>query len=172
MGSGKSLLGKKVAQLMDVTFMEMDELIEKEAGCEIKDIFKHDGEAYFRSIERKILDDIIDKASEAKDTIIVSTGGGAPCFNDNLQRMKENGVVVYIRPSEDILLSRLVNGMDHRPLLRGKTENELRTYIRDTLTIREPYYKGGDWIFNPVFKSKTSNILFLKKLIQRQINSI
>lgn len=169
MGSGKSLLGEKVAESIGLTFMEMDQLIEKEAGQEIKDIFKNYGESYFRSIERQVLDQIIDQAHQVEGDIIVSTGGGSPCYNDNLKRMKDNGLVVYIRPSEDILLARLINGMEHRPLLRGKTKDELLAYIQDTLAIREPYYKQADWILNPVFKSKTSNIAFLQNLIQQHI---
>ena len=135
MGSGKSSVGKQLAKKLDHDFIDFDELIEEQSGKKISEIFKGDGEQTFRNTETEILKSI----SEFKDTVI-STGGGTPCFYDNMKLMNETGITVYIRMSEGSLFHRLAQSKTNRPLIDGLTDLKLMDFIRDILPEREHFY--------------------------------
>lgn len=119
-----------------MVFHDLDTLIEQTTRTTISEIFKLSGEDYFRHIENAELQRIIDE----EDNYVLSTGGGTPCFLNNLQLMKKHGTVVYIRVKPGILASRLSKATVSRPLLKDKNPAELREYIEDALAEREKYY--------------------------------
>ena len=143
MGSGKSLLGKRLAEKLGWNFIDLDEMLEKGEQMTISEIFSKRGESVFRELEAKYLR----STQEAANTII-ATGGGTPCFFDNLTWMKETGITIYLQASPSTLLERLKDGIAHRPLLNGKTDEELVEYIEDLLFKREPYYNQANYSCN------------------------
>lgn len=104
-GSGKSSVGKLLAESLRIPFIDLDTIIEKEAGRAIREIFSTQGEARFRELER----DALLKVISEKDRFIVATGGGAPCFFDNLEHMKKNGKVVFLDLPMSTIAQRLQN---------------------------------------------------------------
>jgi shikimate kinase len=140
MGSGKSHNGKKLAKVLNYNFIDLDDYIEEKAQQNIEQIFQQEGEAYFRHLEQNCL-----KSMTQFDNTVISTGGGAPCFSDNMQWMKENGVSIFLNPSVDILLHRLLPRTAHRPLIKGKSAIELRQYIQHKLEERMPFYSQADF---------------------------
>ena len=141
MGSGKSTVGKKLAAKLDFNFVDVDSFIEQEYKISINDFFKKYGEEKFRDIEHLALLEIIEN-----DNLIISTGGGLPCFNNNMQIIKENGVSIYLKLNVNGLYSRLVNSKKKRPLIQGMAEDDLKKFIEKQLSEREQYYLQSDFI--------------------------
>ncbi len=141
MGSGKSTAGKKLASLLDYTFIDLDNMIENETDHTIAEWFSA-GELKFREIESMVLR----QTADFKNSVI-STGGGTPCFHDNMQWMNENGVTVYIKMSTGGLFHRLIYSKTTRPLLAGKTDVELMEFITESLKEREFFYSQAHFTF-------------------------
>jgi len=139
MGSGKSHWGRAVAEKTRHPFADLDVLIEEREGKTIPSLFAESGEAGFREIERKCLHSLADFPPS-----IVATGGGTPCFFDNMDWMKQNGLTVYLKMPPEILLERLKKGRDRRPLLKNLNESELYDFIQNRLIEREPFYLRAD----------------------------
>jgi shikimate kinase len=116
MGSGKSTVGKILAEKLNMNFIDIDKLIEEKEGMKIKDIFEQKGEGYFRELERKQIEAIVNQ-----ERLVVSTGGGLGANLDNMNLMKKNGDVVWLDVSLNTVLDRLKNDQD-RPLLKQPTE--------------------------------------------------
>ena len=135
-GCGKSSVGKKLAAKLGYGFVDLDEAFEEEYHITIPDFFQKYNETAFRSCERKVL---INKLQE--DDIVLSSGGGTPCFSDNMQLMKDSGIVVYIKMAPASLFDRLSHAKRPRPLVQNKTPEELQQYIDNTLPLREPVYQ-------------------------------
>jgi shikimate kinase len=135
MGSGKSTIGKQLAKKLNHLFVDFDELIEEQSGKKISEIFKDEGQQGFRNIETEILKGI----SDFKDTV-VSTGGGTPCFYDNMRLMNDTGITIYIRMPAGSLFHRLAQSKTKRPLIEGLTDLQLMDFIMDTLPEREQFY--------------------------------
>lgn len=136
--SGKTTLGKQLAQSVKGKFIDMDERIEKKTGKSIPEIFKKEGEEHFRKIEHDVLFDII--MMEDKNQVI-ATGGGAPCFFDNMALLNADGISIYLKVSPQELVKRLSGtGTDSRPLLKGKKEHELEDEIKAKLADRDEFY--------------------------------
>lgn len=137
MGCGKSSLGRKIAKRAEMRFVDMDSVIEEREGASVSDIFRYEGEAYFRGKERELIEEV----SLAADDVVVSTGGGVPTWRDNMQRMNEIGVVVYLRRTAEQIASRLSpHGRQKRPKLRGLNDEELVRFMRENMAEREPFY--------------------------------
>lgn len=135
MGSGKTSVGKRLAESLHLSFIDLDERIAEMESRSIAEVFAAHGEDYFRAKEEEALRSVADEYQ-----FVLATGGGTPCFHGNMQWMNEHGFTVYLRASPESLLMRLKDEADHRPLLRGKTEEELRIFIRDRLQQRESFY--------------------------------
>lgn len=133
MGSGKSYAAAKLAEHFDRPYVDLDEVIERAEGRSISTIFAQDGEPAFRDLETKHLRSLTD------EHLIVATGGGAPCFHDNMEWMNERGMTVFLNPDLKVLERRLSKGRDHRPLLQEPSE--LRTLIEEKLEPRRPVYE-------------------------------
>ena len=148
MGSGKTTIGKKLAAKLGYGFIDLDAAIEHAEGMYIRDIVGTKGELYFRGVESKTL-----KQLELVDKVI-STGGGTPCFFDNMEWMKANGKVVYVELDEAALFSRLkTTNLEHRPLLKGLDDEGLKAFIQTKLAERKEYYLQADIKFNPIRQS-------------------
>lgn len=137
MGCGKSSLGRKLAHRLGVGFVDTDAEIERREGAPIADIFRYEGEAYFRQAERALLDRIL----TAGEAVVVSTGGGLPVWGDNLERMNAAGTTVYLRRTAEQIARRLSPyGRQKRPRLRGLSDEELVDFMRRDMAQREPCY--------------------------------
>ncbi|WP_345949468.1 shikimate kinase [Mucilaginibacter sp. PAMB04274] len=135
MGCGKTTLGRKLAARLGYSFIDLDHVLEEQAGMSIAEYFSSFGETAFRLAEAEVL-----KNTVYPDHAIVSTGGGLPCFFDNLDWMNANGTTLYIKLSPKALASRLENSREERPLLRDKHGDELVSFIADKLAEREKFY--------------------------------
>lgn len=140
MGSGKTTLGRPLASRLGYDFLDLDKVIEEGEGFTVGEIFAARGEEYFRTLERRYLQDIIVHGGNA----VVSTGGGTPCFNGNMELMNTNGITVYLKLSPGMLADRLMAARVCRPLLAGKSPAELLQYIVDTLAVREEHYERAN----------------------------
>lgn len=135
MGAGKTTIGKALAQELGVTFYDLDWYISSRMRKTIAQIFEERGEDGFRQIERNMLHEV----AEFED-VIISCGGGTPCFFDNIDYMNQQAPVVYLKAEPEVLYKHLAMSKNDRPLLRGKSKEELITFIREQLEKRNPFY--------------------------------
>ena len=142
MGSGKSHVGKKLAQAIGFLFIDLDDWIEAREQRTIRQLFDAEGEAAFRQMERRALLDMAQFPS-----VVVACGGGTPCFFNNIEWMNDNGVTIYLQVSTDILFQRLQVDKTDRPLLRGMNEEKLRRFMEQKLAEREPFYRQASVIY-------------------------
>lgn len=158
MGSGKTTLAKKLASKLEIPFIDTDDEIVKEIGMSITEYFQLHGEDKFRELERRHLQKV------GQQDAIVSTGGGSPCFFDNMQWMNDNGVSIYLQMSPKSLFDRLSQSKPNkRPILIGKTEEELFDFISEKLIEREPFYKQAHLIIDHINTSVDDLIILIKK---------
>ncbi len=136
MGCGKSTIGRKLADLMGISFVDLDKYIEERYFKSVPAIFAEEGEERFREKERAALIEV----SEFED-VVIGTGGGAPCFFDNMDVMSNKGVTVYIAPDTEVLAARLIKSKTERPLIIGKSYEDLILFINEALKKRAPYYE-------------------------------
>ena len=138
MSCGKTTLGKQLAKSMGIVFMDMDLEIERKEGKSIPEIFSQNGEDAFREMEREVLSSIVNM----KEDLVVSTGGGAPCFHHNIDVMNVAGVTVFLDVSADEITNRLLKShyLQARPLLAEKSPEKLLEYIKELLEKRKPIY--------------------------------
>jgi shikimate kinase len=141
MGSGKTTLGRKLAARMGCEFIDLDHKLEQQVELSIAEYFSIFGEAAFRTLESEVL-----KKTIYPDNVIVSTGGGLPCYFDNMEWMKENGKVIYIKLSPKTLADRLESGKEERPLLQDKHGDDLIAFIEQKLAEREGFYSQANII--------------------------
>jgi shikimate kinase len=136
-GSGKSTLAKELSKKLDYPLIDTDELICDQEASSIEKIFEENGENYFRELERDMLKDLMEDTSDC----IISTGGGTPCFFDNMEVMNKHGITVFLNiPVKDIA-TRLVNSAEQsRPLLKGKDQIQIEKFLEEKLRERLPYY--------------------------------
>ena len=140
MGVGKSASGRRLARLMGVPFFDTDEALRSQHGGTIPQLFAQHGQGGFRQLERKVL---MDMATAHPDALI-STGGGAACHADNMDFMRANGVVVYLKMGADDLADRLQGKSDERPLLAGVSAEALPQFIAKHLAEREVHYRKAN----------------------------
>ncbi len=143
MGAGKTTLGKAFAREMNLSFVDQDWYIEERFHKTVQEIFAERGEQGFRELERQMLHEI----AEFED-VVISTGGGAPCFFDNMDFMNQKGETVFLNVAPEVLFSRLKLASQNRPILRGKTNEELKAFIAKALEKRAPFYSKAKYIFN------------------------
>jgi len=135
MGSGKTTAGLKLAVKMGYTFADLDVMIENKYKITIEKFFEKYGEPTFRKIERETLIETFSFSNT-----VVATGGGTPCFSDNMELINKNGISVYLKMPDNALGQRLLNSKKKRPLLAGQTDDEIIVSIRNQLQVREPFY--------------------------------
>ena len=142
MGSGKSYVGERLATQMNYNFIDLDTYIADNEKLTISDIFQKEGENTFRAKENKYLKVLFDE----KNTVI-ATGGGTPCFHDNMNLMCQNGITIYLYANNTILFSRLKNERAKRPLIANTTDEELLKIIETKVAERSSIYEQAEAIF-------------------------
>jgi shikimate kinase len=142
MAAGKTTLGKALARDLGLQFVDLDHYIEGRYHCSVSQLFAERGEEAFREIERNMLHEV----AEFED-VVISTGGGTPCFFDNIDYMNRQGITVFLEASVDVIFTRLTIARTQRPLVAGKSPDELRAYIRQMLELRMPYYRQAAHTF-------------------------
>lgn len=162
MGSGKSIISKKLSNFTEIPFVELDEMIEKRADMAIKSIFEKKGELYFRKLENELFKQLLEENSN----MIISTGGGTPCYFNNHELMNgENIISIYLKASVETLYNRLIYGKQKRPLIAHLSDNEVKEFIAKHLFDRIFYYNQAKYKINVDDKSieeivnEISNIL-------------
>lgn len=144
MASGKSTVGKKLANKIALPFIDLDDYIEGKYNTTIRELMNDRGQDIFREIERDSLNSVIKENKSA----IISTGGGTPCYFDNMERMKSTGETIYIEVDIPIIVDRLMHSKKERPLVLGKTKEDLSSYVKDLLEKRDAFYKQAKYIVN------------------------
>ena len=138
MGAGKSSYGRKLAKTIGFRFIDMDTHIEELEGMKVSDIFSLRGEQWFRAKETEVLHLL----GEMEEDLIIATGGGVPCFNNNMDFINSNGISVYLKLSAEALAMKLSSSNKSlRPLLVGKKDQELLDYVKQKLSEREQFYQ-------------------------------
>jgi len=136
MGSGKTYWGRKWASVSGYEFIDLDELIEQQEKMTVEKLFDKKGEAYFRKVEQDLL-----KSIEPGARLIVSCGGGTPCFGDNIQWMNEHGYTVYLHANPARLLENIKEEIEKRPMFRKVNNGEIIFFIDQKLKERAVYYQ-------------------------------
>ncbi|MDD5569957.1 MAG: shikimate kinase [Bacteroidales bacterium] len=160
MGCGKTTFGKKLANKLKLEFIDMDDIIENTYGKSIAMIFENEGEGAFRKKESHILNKII-----LKNNFVVATGGGTPCFYDNIEIMKKAGMVIYLKMSPKSLADRLYKQKDKRPIIKDCDNKDLVNFITEKLKKREEYYEQADLIVKGESIKTDEVIKMIKKII-------
>lgn len=135
MGAGKTTVGKALSKALDYPFYDLDWYIESRMRKKVSEIFAERGEEGFRLIEHNMLHEVAEF-----ENVIISCGGGTPCFFDNIDYMNQQGDVVYLKATPEVLYNHLLMSKNDRPLLKGKSPEELIAFIREQLERREPFY--------------------------------
>lgn len=143
MGAGKTTIGRVLARRLNLDFFDLDWYIEDRFHKKVADIFAESGEEGFRKIERNMLHE----AAEFEN-IVLSCGGGTPCFFDNMEYMNQLGETLYLKASPETLYAHLKMGKGVRPLLLNKTPEEVQVFIREQLKQREPFYDKAKHIID------------------------
>ncbi|AEW86394.1 shikimate kinase [Flavobacterium columnare] len=139
MGSGKSTIGRALAQRVALEFIDLDDLIVEEEGKTIKEIFETKGEIYFRKLEHIVLK----KQLLKKESFVLSLGGGTPCYAGNHLLLQEDNVnSIYLKASVQLLVARLIMEADKRPLVANLNKEEMGEFVAKHLFDRSYYYNS------------------------------
>ena len=165
MGSGKTTVGRALAKELDMPFYDLDWYIESRMRKKVSQIFAEQGEEGFRRIERNMLHEV----AEFED-VVISCGGGTPCFFDNMEYMNSQSQVVWLKASPEVLHKHLLMGKGDRPLLKGKTPDELIAFIREQLQYREQFYSKARYTLDVSLMDNCEKIAItvseIRKLLQ------
>ena len=142
MGCGKSTIAKLLAKSTSISYLDLDEIIEKKENSSVKKLFSDKGEIYFRKLEHQILSELIHN----HDSFILSLGGGTPCYSNNHEFLiSDNVISIYLNASVKTLYNRLVNSKSERPLIANKNPEELKEFIAKNLFERSYYYNQAHY---------------------------
>lgn len=144
MGSGKTHWGRTLAAQLKIPFFDLDEIIIGKENKTVAEIFAACGEEYFRMLEKETLEVLI----EEHPSMVLSCGGGTPCFFNNIDTMKNDGIVVWLNTHIDVILQRLMREKSKRPLLKEIADREMKNYIIKKLNERRMYYEQADVILD------------------------
>ena len=139
MGSGKSSVGKRLANRLDMEFVDMDRMIEEFAKATVDDIFDKSGEETFRSLENHILHKLMNESPK-----VIATGGGTPCHSGNMELINEKSYSVYLQLPSNKLAKRVAQSKQNRPLIRERVGKDLVKFVSDHLKEREVFYKMAE----------------------------
>jgi shikimate kinase len=150
MGCGKSTIAKLLAISTSISYLDLDEIIEKQENLSVKNIFSEKGEIYFRKLEHLLLEKLI----QNPDSFVLSLGGGTPCYSNNHEFLKSEGVIsIYLNASVATLYERLLDSNDQRPLIANKNPEEFKEFIAKNLFDRSFYYNHANHKLNVDGKS-------------------
>ena len=153
MGSGKTTVGKALSKETGMMFYDLDWYIESRMRKTVSQIFAEKGEEAFRKIEYNMLHEV----AEFED-VIISCGGGTPCFFDNMDYLNQQGDVVYLKATPETLYKHLLMAKIERPLLKDKTPEELIAYITEHLKERAPFYEKAHYTLDVNVLDNTDKI--------------
>ncbi|MBQ7786899.1 MAG: shikimate kinase [Alistipes sp.] len=163
MGCGKSSLGRKLAKAGGMEFMDMDSIIEQREGASISDIFHYQGEEYFRDAERALIEEL----GTAEGNMVISTGGGAPAWQNNMELMNSLGATIYLRRTAQQIASRLSpHGRQKRPKLRGLNDEELVAFMTTNMAEREPFYSKAKYCVDCAERSDAELIDYILQIVK------
>lgn len=163
MGCGKSSLGRKLAKAGGMEFMDMDSIIEQREGASISDIFHYQGEEYFRDAERALIEEL----GTAEGDMVISTGGGAPAWQNNMELMNSLGATIYLRRTAQQIASRLSpHGRQKRPKLRGLNDEELVAFMTTNMAEREPFYSKARYCVDCAERSDAELIDYILQIVK------
>lgn len=143
MGSGKTHWGRQWAAILQRKFVDLDQLIESNEQLSVAEIFERNGEEYFRDKEADALRSLKDEQN-----ILISCGGGAPCFKDNMNWMNETGITLFLEASPKFLLQNIIKEPLARPLLKNMNEAEMLFFIEKKLAERNEFYRQAKLTLN------------------------
>ena len=163
-GSGKSTVGKSLASLIKRPFVDLDQEIEKEDQRPVHEIFQARGENYFRQIES----DILKRWCEKSDSFVMATGGGAPCFHENMSLMNQTGTTIFLDVAASEISARMArSNLQERPLLAGLSRDQMKDKIEFLRTHRLPFYKQASLTISGQTISAQDVLAYLKWESQR-----
>jgi len=165
MGAGKTTVGKALAKDLGLQFYDLDWYIEERMRKTVPQIFAERGEEGFRQIERNLLHE----AAEFED-IVLSCGGGTPCFFDNMEYMNSRGETIYLKASPDVLHAHLRMGKVERPLLKDKTPEQMTEFIKGQLAHREQYYLKAKHVLDVNLLDNYEKIKFSVANLRNMLN--
>ena len=164
MGSGKTTIGNALSKDLGIPFYDLDWYIESRMRKSVKQLFESVGEEGFRKIEHNMLHEVAEF-----ENVIISCGGGTPCFFDNMDYLNRQGDTVYLKATPEVLFRHLKMGKTVRPLLLDKTPEEVQTFIEERLRAREPYYTRAKYTLDVSLMDNYEKIKFsvasLKQLL-------
>ena len=143
MCAGKTTVGKALAKELGRTFYDLDWYVEERFHKKVPQIFAEEGEARFRDLERRMLHEVAEF-----ENIVLSCGGGTPCHFDNMDYMNSVAETYYLKATPETLIRHIAISRGERPLLKGKSPDELREFVRAQLAEREPYYEKAQHIID------------------------
>lgn len=162
MGAGKTTVGKALAHSAGLSFIDLDNHIEARYHRTIGQLFEEKGEEEFRKIEKRMLHEVA-----TFEDVLISTGGGAPCFFDNMDYMNATGTTIYLKVSVEELAKRLEVCKQTRPILQDKKGEELCTFISENLNRRESFYNQASIIFNAEQMLTEADVLSISKGLEK-----
>lgn len=140
MGAGKTTIAKELAKKLDYNVIDLDEYIEKKHNTSIEQLFHEKGENGFRALEKEALAEIV-----KTEKSIIATGGGTPCFYNNMEVINQHGISIYLKLGVENLMERIIESKQERPLIKGMGPHQLKEFIAQTLAVREPYYMQANY---------------------------
>jgi shikimate kinase len=169
MGSGKTAAGRRLAEKLNLQWIDTDKFIERRRNKTVSQIISENGQDKFRQIENSVIEEL-----SAYEDVVVSCGGGLPCFYDNMLTMNKTGITIYLKTSPTVLIERLKAAKTERIFLKNKSEDELKEYIYKTLQEREFFYNQAKIVIDiqenyGVTESIIEN-LRIKKLINSKLD--
>lgn len=149
MGSGKSHISKILSKKINFNLIDLDQKISEQEGCSIAEIFENKGELYFRKLEKKILEEILN----TEENIILSVGGGTPVYYQNIDTLNAKSSTIFLRASVGTLTERINKQKQKRPLVANISEEDLPEFIAKHLFERNPFYHQAKHIVSTDGKS-------------------
>ena len=165
MGAGKTTIGKALSKELGIIFYDLDWYIESRMRKTVSQIFAERGEEGFRKIEHNMLHEVAEF-----ENVIISCGGGTPCFFDNMDYLNEQGQVVYLKATPEVLYKHLLMAKVERPLLKGKSHEELIAFIKEQLEKREPFYSKARYTLDVSLMDNYKQIQLTVAKIREMLN--
>lgn len=163
MCAGKTTVGKALAKKLGMTFYDLDWYIEERFHMKVSQIFAEKGEDAFRDMERRMLHEV----AEFED-IVLSCGGGTPCFFDNIDYLGQVSETFYLKATPEVICRHLAMSRGERPLLKGKSQEELRIFVEQQLEARAPFYEKAAHIVDISVLDSFDKINDIAEIIQKE----
>jgi shikimate kinase len=162
MGCGKSTIANRLSKSTGISFVDLDKSIEERTNLSINEIFEQKGELYFRKLEREVLLELL----QSPETLIIGLGGGTPCYANNHELLKGEGVFsIYLKASVETLTNRLVSNNSKRPLIADKSEDEIKEFVAKHLFERSFYYNQAQHILSIEGRTKDETVTDILEIL-------